>query len=220
MKERTKENITGLIVLTVYLLAIFLVVEFTKPKPALTDNDGDEQSVQSLQSHSPISKTSYLPKPMLLDILDSKDSEITTVPEFTEPSEKPVLVAERLYGKELYIFYIAQIVEQYYPDVDPYIALAVLEAESDYNPKTYSSAGAVGLMQVIPKYHAWRVEKYGLNDLWDPYTNIICGMDFLNESYLKYGDWFTTLLRYNNSTIYVKYVLNKADILRKDGYFG
>lgn len=132
----------------------------------------------------------------------------------------PYQVADPLYGKDLYIFYISQITEQYYPAVDPYIALAVLELESNYIPDLTSRVGAVGLMQVLPKYHARRVEKYGLNDLWDPYTNIICGIDLLDELYSKKGDWSKALLGYNNSTTYVKRVLNKADILRGDGYFG
>lgn len=137
-----------------------------------------------------------------------------------EYDEELVMVADPLYGKDLYIFYIAQIVEQYYPDVDPYIVLAVLETESRYKPDVQSKAGAIGLMQVIPKYHAWRVEQYGLNDLWDPYTNIICGVDLLNELYSKRGSWQKALLGYNNSMSYVNYVIKKADNMRKDGYFG
>lgn len=133
---------------------------------------------------------------------------------------KPFEVAEPLEGKELYIFYIAQIHEQYYPDVDPYIALAVLEAESNYNPNVQSKAGAVGLMQVIPKYHLRRVEPYGLNDIWDPYTNILCGMDFLNDLYWAYGSWEQGLMGYNNSRTYTNYVLAKAETLRGGNYFG
>lgn len=133
-----------------------------------------------------------------------------------EPNE----AAESLEGKELYIFYIKQIHEQYYPDVDPYIAMAIMETESNYNPDVESRAGAVGLMQVIPKYHLWRAEQYGLNDIWDPYTNIICGMDLMNELYYKYGSWEQGLLGYNNSKSYVEYVLYKADALRGGNYFG
>lgn len=135
-----------------------------------------------------------------------------------EPKEFEV--AEPLEGKELYIFYIAQIHEQYYPDVDPYIVLAVLEAESNYNPNVQSSAGAVGLMQVIPKYYLRRAEPYGLNDIWDPYTNILCGMDFLNDLYWAYGSWERGLMGYNNSRAYTNYVLAKAETLRGGNYFG
>lgn len=129
-------------------------------------------------------------------------------------------VAPRLQGVELYRFYIAQINEQYYPDVDPYIALAVLETESNYNPNAKNKSGATGLMQILPQYHLRRAGKYGLNDVWDPYTNIICGMDFLNDLIHSYGNWNRALLGYNNSTAYVNHVLNLAESLKGGGYFG
>lgn len=130
------------------------------------------------------------------------------------------MVAEPLYGKEKYIFYISQIHEQYYPNVDPYIAMAVMEIESNYQPDVKSSVGAVGLMQILPKYHANRALKYGLNDIWDPYTNIIIGMDLLNELYEGKQDWSKALLGYNNDTKYVNLVLAKANELKGGGYFG
>lgn len=131
-----------------------------------------------------------------------------------------VQVADPLQGPELYRFYISQICEQYYPDVDPYIALAVLEIESNYKPYLTSSAGAVGLMQWIPKWHAWRMEKFHLNDMWDPYTNIVVGMDYLHDLYLSTGSWREALYGYNHSAIYVNSVLSRAGTLREGGYFG
>lgn len=137
-----------------------------------------------------------------------------------ETRQEKSLVAESLQGLDLYRFYISQIHEQYYPDVDPYIALAVLEIESNYIPNLESSAGAVGLMQWIPKWHAWRMEKFYLNDMWDPYTNIIVGMDYLNDLYLSTGSWREALYGYNDSTAYVNVVLAKADLFREGGCFG
>lgn len=119
-----------------------------------------------------------------------------------------------LEGKELYVFYIHQICEEYYPELDPAIVQAVMETESHYIPTVESRCGAVGLMQVIPKWHAWRMEQYGLTDIWDPYTNIIVGIDFLNESYAKYGDYYQALIAYNNSSSYANYVLALADEIR------
>lgn len=129
------------------------------------------------------------------------------------------LMDEPRSGPDLYRFYIAQINEQYYPDVDPYIALAVLEIESNYCSNAQSSCGAVGLMQWIPKYHAWRMNKFCLTDMWDPYTNIIVGMDFLNDLYLSSGSWETALYGYNNSSSYVRSVLARAKTLREGGFF-
>lgn len=131
-----------------------------------------------------------------------------------------VETAEPLYGPDLYRFYISQIHEQYYPDVDPYIVLAVLEIESNYKPDLTSSAGAIGLMQWIPKWHAYRMVKFHLNDMWDPYTNIIVGMDYLNDLYLSTESWRESLYGYNHSIAYVNAVLSKAESLREGGYFG
>lgn len=140
--------------------------------------------------------------------------------ERTSMFEDDFEVSDPLYGEELYRFYIAQICEQHYPEVDPYIALAVLEIESNYIPNLRSSAGAVGLMQWIPKWHSWRMDKFHLNDVWDPYTNIIVGIDLLNDLYESSGNWSSSLFGYNHSSYYVNLVLSRADKLRGCGYFG
>lgn len=145
---------------------------------------------------------------------------LSRINKFTEDFYENSITIEPLYGEELYRFYISQICEQYLPDVDPYITLAVLETESQYRVDLVSSAGAVGLMQWIPKYHAWRMEKYNLNDMWDPYTNIIVGMDLLNDFYQSSGSWSNALYEYNHSTDYVNLILSKADLLREGECFG
>lgn len=133
---------------------------------------------------------------------------------------KEKMTPEHFEGADLYRFYISQIHEQYYPEVDPYIVLAVLEIESRYQPNLTSSAGAIGLMQWIPKWHSWRMDKFHLNDPWDPYTNIIVGVDILNDGYQNTRSWDEALFVYNHSNSYVRTVLSKAELLREGGYFG
>lgn len=123
----------------------------------------------------------------------------------------------RLTGKDLYISYIQKAHDLYFPNLDVAIVQAVMKCESNYIPTVGSSAGAVGLMQVLPKYHAWRMSKYGLSDIWDPWTNIVVGMDFMNESYQKYGNYYGVLKAYNNSDAYVRHVLSVADQIRYGG---
>lgn len=112
----------------------------------------------------------------------------------------------------LYKTYVDGVQGLLFPNLDRSIVKALIYTESNYQPDVYSSAGAVGLMQVIPKYHAWRMEKYNLIDIWDPYTNIVVGMDLLNEFYDKYnGDWYTILYHYSGgSSIYPNLVLERA----------
>lgn len=48
---------------------------------------------------------------------------------------------------------IARVAERY--DLDPYLVAAVVNTESGYNPEAVSSAGAVGLMQLMPDTADW-----------------------------------------------------------------
>lgn len=117
-------------------------------------------------------------------------------------------------GKDLYLDMMNYISEKHYPTLDKAIAQAVMEIESNYDPNAENLSGAIGLMQIIPKWHQHRAEKYGLHDLWDPYTNILVGMDLINESYYKYGDYRQALYVYNHSWSYVDHVMCLADQIR------
>lgn len=68
------------------------------------------------------------------------------------------------------------------------VLAAIMAIESGGNPNARSPQGAVGLMQIMPNYHAGRASKYGGN-LWDPRTNIFTAADFLSELYRRYGSW-------------------------------
>ncbi len=62
------------------------------------------------------------------------------------------------------------------------VLLAIMDIESDGNPNVVSPAGAVGLMQVMPQYHAHRAQKYG-GSLQDPRVNIRVGAEILKENF-------------------------------------
>ena len=70
--------------------------------------------------------------------------------------------------------------------VDEYLVCAVVKCESNWDPNVTSSAGAVGLMQMMPSTSA-EVARLGLvdsrtynpNDLTDPATNIEYGTAYL-----------------------------------------
>jgi len=54
---------------------------------------------------------------------------------------------------------------------------AVITAESAYDPNAVSSAGAVGLMQLMPQ----TAERYGVRDRRDPVANIAGGTRYLRD---------------------------------------
>jgi hypothetical protein len=54
---------------------------------------------------------------------------------------------------------------------------AIVQTESAYNARAKSSAGAVGLMQLMPG----TAERYGVADIWDPAQNLEGGAHYLRD---------------------------------------
>lgn len=87
--------------------------------------------------------------------------------------------------------------------LDPYFVSAVIWKESRFQEDVVSSAGAIGLMQVMPETGRWISEKIGLENysdalLTDPECNIQLGCWYLN--YLTdvfQGDLTKILAGYN-----------------------
>ncbi len=78
--------------------------------------------------------------------------------------------------------------------VDPNWVLSIMRAENArFNPDLVSSAGAVGLMQVMPKIG----EAFGANDLADPEQNIRAGTRFLRVLIDKYSNPVLIASAYN-----------------------
>ena len=78
----------------------------------------------------------------------------------------------------------------------PEMVLAVIDVESAFNPFAVSSAGAQGLMQVMP---FWRKE-LGRRRLMDIRDNLLMGCTILKYYYdQERGDWMKALARYNGS---------------------
>jgi len=65
---------------------------------------------------------------------------------------------------------------------------AVIRAESAFDPRATSHAGAMGLMQVMPDTYAELRARYGLGpDPYSPADNILAGAAYLRELYDRYG---------------------------------
>lgn len=82
------------------------------------------------------------------------------------------------------------------------LVFAVIHTESGFDSGAVSSAGAVGLMQMMPDTFAWLTDEILFEHLesgmlYDPETNIKYGTYLLSRFYDRYGDWELTLAAYN-----------------------
>jgi soluble lytic murein transglycosylase-like protein len=78
--------------------------------------------------------------------------------------------------------------------IDPALVRAVIETESNWNPKAYSHKGAGGLMQLIPT----TAQRYGAYDVFDPQQNIDAGVKYLRTLLERYhGNLDLALAAYN-----------------------
>lgn len=99
--------------------------------------------------------------------------------------------------------YCEEIGEMY--GICPELLMAIIEAESSGNQ--YAENGSCkGLMQVSVKWHADRMEKLGVVDIYDEYSNILVATDYLSELRDDYEEVSYVLDIYNgNSKAYYNY---------------
>jgi soluble lytic murein transglycosylase-like protein len=83
--------------------------------------------------------------------------------------------------------------------LDPLLIVAVMAVESRFNPIAQSDGGAMGLMQVIPRYHADQFETGRGASMFDPRTNIGIGARVLKEYIRRGGTEAAGLQLYNGA---------------------
>lgn len=83
--------------------------------------------------------------------------------------------------------------------IDPMLLIAVMAVESSFNPVAESHAGAVGLMQVIPRFHT---DKFSADheSALQPDTNIRIGAKVLQEYIHRGGGLIPGLQLYNGAS--------------------
>ena len=86
-------------------------------------------------------------------------------------------------------------------NLDPLLILAVMAVESRFNPIAESGAGAQGLMQVIPKYHADKLPDSQTDaSFLNPSVNVLVGAKVLKDYIGRSGgDLQSGLQMYNGS---------------------
>lgn len=66
------------------------------------------------------------------------------------------------------------------------LALAVIRKETGFQNVMGDNGNSYGYMQIQPRWHEDRMERLGVTDLADPYSNFRVGCDFLSELLSKY----------------------------------
>lgn len=91
--------------------------------------------------------------------------------------------------------------------VDPYLIAAMIQAESSFNPNARSSAGAQGLMQLMPA----TARSLGVTNAYDPAQNIMGGTKYIAQQIEKFGgDIEKALWAYNAGAGNVSKILNSG----------
>jgi len=87
-------------------------------------------------------------------------------------------------------------------EVDPLLVLSVIREESRYDPDALSPAGAIGLMQIMPRTAKHLAKDVGLRinntkDIYDLDTNIRLGVFYLKNLIGDFGSIVPALAAYN-----------------------
>ncbi len=86
-------------------------------------------------------------------------------------------------------------------DIPKSLFYALIKTESNFNPNAKSSAGAIGLTQVLPTTAQYICVKNNLNyssfDLYNPEDNLYIGAMYLDYLFNRFENKYTAICAYN-----------------------
>lgn len=177
----------GLLVMAVCSIQYAILAEIREePRPDLSRLTLDLEATQSFS--------------VLVDLIS--DSRLGLHGSF-DPAEVEAVEAPRLdvvdgvastmiFAQDEYLQRIITYYSDYY-QVDPLLVSLIMEQESGYDPFALSSAGAMGLMQLMPDT-AWML---GVEDPWDPEENVEGGVRYFAQQMDRFGRLDLALAAYN-----------------------
>lgn len=117
---------------------------------------------------------------------------------FVKPDLLAISITQKSESDVPYDDFIVEICDRY--DFDPDLIRSIIWTESSFDPNAINYNGTcVGLMQVSKKWHTTRARNLGVEDLMDPYGNILTGVDLLSELRSQNSDLNWMLAAYNCS---------------------
>ncbi len=146
----------------------------------------NDNNIQGVQSFDNVLKSSTSVK--FGDLISRPVSKVNS----EIYSAQAVSNSERLSPKEKIRNLISKLSQKH--GVDEKLVSAVIKQESGYNPNAISKAGALGLMQLMPK----TAQGLGVTNPMDPEQNIDGGVRYLKTMLDKYnGNIILALAAYN-----------------------
>jgi soluble lytic murein transglycosylase len=126
---------------------------------------------------------------MGIRIIESLD--LIDVPS-SQKAEIAKLKQHPAYMQSLYPFHYWDLISNWSRDrkLSPALVIALMRQESRFEAQIRSSAGAIGLMQIMPDTGSWIASKKGVNsyNLDQPNDNINFGTWYLDYTHSRYGD--------------------------------
>ncbi len=136
-------------------------------------------------------------------------AEPTTEEQTTEEPTTAIQLFDVPLDQELQL-YIMDLCEE--TNISAALVIAIIERESNYNESAIGDSGnSLGLMQIQPKWHQWRMDELGGGDWLNPYDNIKVGVHILKGLFDKYGDdVYMVLMAYNGGSSYAERMASKG----------
>lgn len=144
----------------------FLALAVGWAPPGAAAPDQPAPTIMSFNLNPSLTLTRLSPNPELLDELNEA------------PRSRPVWNAAVPNYEDI----IEQTARRY--QVSPILVKAVIQAESNFNPRAVSQRGALGLMQVMPSTG----RSVGVQNLMDPQSNITAGVKYLKKLLILFND--------------------------------
>ena len=106
---------------------------------------------------------------------------------------------EKIIYPESYSDLVFKYAEEY--DIPPELVFAIIKVESDFDRTVVSSAGAMGLMQMMPSTYKWLATKfdepYDPQNLFSPEISIKYGTYYLSYLRTRFDSWEKVIIAYN-----------------------
>lgn len=199
MKNTKKVYTTiQILIVSICLFVIWFEIDYvmSSTKKVKADYPISHQEIgESIDFEFTIPKL-YVPDPEVVKVIKEENEE----KEMIYVSVEDLSTRSHDSPKEYFIDIIEEICEEYYFIDDlPYLVQAIMEVESNYKSDVISSKDCVGLMQISRYWQADRIAKLKVKDIFDPYSNILVGIDLLEDLYYNYAhqDIWLAVMMYN-----------------------